>query len=128
MPQVAVLTLMSVGFAGCSGDMSARFSQNAYSNNPFAFEPRATGSVAAALRLRAPGAERHGCRNMQGRNRLIGLGPSAAEAVSALPIYPAANAGVSGGRGKRRPIRRHAAWQSSGNHRHGPIAFGRCRP
>ena len=48
VPQVAVLTLMSVGFAGCSGDMSTRFSQNSYSNNPFAFEPQATGSVAAA--------------------------------------------------------------------------------
>jgi hypothetical protein len=28
VPQVAVLALMSVAFAGCSGDMSSRFSQN----------------------------------------------------------------------------------------------------
>jgi murein DD-endopeptidase MepM/ murein hydrolase activator NlpD len=45
VPQVAVLALMSFGFAGCSADMSSRFSQNSYSNNPFAFEPQATGSV-----------------------------------------------------------------------------------
>ncbi|RZN31509.1 LysM peptidoglycan-binding domain-containing M23 family metallopeptidase [Bradyrhizobium sp. Leo121] len=45
VPQVTVLALMSVGFAGCSGDMSTRFSQNSYSSNPFAFEPQATGSV-----------------------------------------------------------------------------------
>src|SRR3979411_783714 len=42
-PRFAVLALMSVGFAGCSSDMSTRLSQN-YSN-PFAFEPQATGSV-----------------------------------------------------------------------------------
>src|SRR4051795_2919329 len=42
-PRFAVLTLMSVGFSGCSADMSTRLSQN-YSN-PFASEPQATGSV-----------------------------------------------------------------------------------
>ncbi|WP_454628162.1 peptidoglycan DD-metalloendopeptidase family protein [Bradyrhizobium cenepequi] len=45
VPQVAVLALMSFGFAGCSADMSTRLSQNSYSSNPFAFEPQATGSV-----------------------------------------------------------------------------------
>ena len=45
VPQVAVLTLMSMAFAGCSADMSSRFSQNSYSQNPFAFEPQATGTV-----------------------------------------------------------------------------------
>ena len=39
MPQIAVLALMSVGFAGCSADMSTRLSQNSYSDNPFAFDP-----------------------------------------------------------------------------------------
>ncbi len=44
MPQVAVLALMSIGFAGCSADMSTRLSQNPFSN-PFASQPEATGSV-----------------------------------------------------------------------------------
>jgi len=49
VPQVAVLTLMSVGFAGCSADMQTRFSDF---SNPFASQPEATGSV------RAPAVER----------------------------------------------------------------------
>src|SRR5436190_6311551 len=46
LPQVAVLTLMSVGFAGCSADMSTRLSENPLSN-PFNYQPEATGSVPA---------------------------------------------------------------------------------
>src|ERR1700736_726097 len=46
VPQVAVLALMSVGFAGCSADMSTRLSQNTLSN-PFNYQPEATGSVPA---------------------------------------------------------------------------------
>jgi len=45
MPQIAVLALISVGFAGCSADMSTRLSQNSYSENPFAFDPQPTGAV-----------------------------------------------------------------------------------
>jgi hypothetical protein len=45
LSQVALLALMSFGFAGCSADMSTRFSQDSYSSNPFAFDPEATGSV-----------------------------------------------------------------------------------
>jgi len=44
VPQVAVLALMSIGFAGCSGDMSTRLAQDPFSN-PFASQPEATGSV-----------------------------------------------------------------------------------
>ena len=44
VPHVAVLALMSIGFAGCSADMSTRLSQNSFSN-PFASQPEATGSV-----------------------------------------------------------------------------------
>src|SRR3954470_8970139 len=51
MPQVAVLALMSVGFAGCSADMQTRLSDSSFSN-PFASQPEATGSV------RAPAVER----------------------------------------------------------------------
>lgn len=47
VPQVAVLALMSIGFAGCSADLSTRVSQN-----PFASQPEATASVST------PGVER----------------------------------------------------------------------
>src|ERR1043166_9028973 len=40
--QVAVLALMSVGFAGCSADMQTRLSQNSFSS-----QPETTASVAA---------------------------------------------------------------------------------
>ena len=43
-PQAAVLALMSIGFAGCSADMSTRISENPFSN-PCASQPEATGSV-----------------------------------------------------------------------------------
>src|SRR4029077_6432203 len=41
--QVAVLALMSIGFAGCSADMSSRLSQN-----PFASQAEATASVSTS--------------------------------------------------------------------------------
>src|SRR5712664_3646627 len=44
VPQAAALALMSIGFAGCSADMSTRLSQNPFSN-PFASQSEATGSV-----------------------------------------------------------------------------------
>ncbi|MDR3486987.1 MAG: peptidoglycan DD-metalloendopeptidase family protein [Bradyrhizobium sp.] len=44
VPQAAVLALMSIGFAGCSADMSTRLSQDSFSN-PFASRQEATGSV-----------------------------------------------------------------------------------
>jgi murein DD-endopeptidase MepM/ murein hydrolase activator NlpD len=93
VPQVAALALMSVGFAGCSGDMSTRFSQNAYSSNPFAFEPQAAGSVAAP----APQTERRELPQYarpQSSYQSSALPPPA---VSAPQSYPAANTGVSGG-------------------------------
>jgi LysM repeat protein len=52
-PQVAVLALMSFGFAGCSADTQTRMSQNSFSN-PFASQPETTGTVAAP----APQVER----------------------------------------------------------------------
>jgi len=42
VPQIAVLALMSVGFAGCSADMQTRLSQNTLAN-PFNYQPEATG-------------------------------------------------------------------------------------
>src|SRR5262245_48392331 len=48
MTQVVVLALISFGLAGCSADMSTRFSQDSYSSNSFAFDPQPTGSVQSA--------------------------------------------------------------------------------
>src|SRR3954453_4308486 len=48
VPRVAALALISFGLAGCSGDMSSRFSQNSFSN-PFAPQSEATGSVPAPV-------------------------------------------------------------------------------
>src|SRR3954469_22347425 len=45
-PQIAVLALMSVGFAGCSADMQTRLSQNSLSNPFPSQQTEATGSVA----------------------------------------------------------------------------------
>jgi murein DD-endopeptidase MepM/ murein hydrolase activator NlpD len=84
LPHVAALALMSIGFAGCSADMSSRLSQNSFSN-PFASQSEATGSVPAVERRELPQYARP-----QSQHRLP---PS----ISAPQSYPAANAGVSGG-------------------------------
>jgi murein DD-endopeptidase MepM/ murein hydrolase activator NlpD len=88
-PQVAVLALMSFGFAGCSADTQTRMSQNSFSN-PFSSQPETTASVAAPT----PQVER---RELPQYAR-----PQAQYQPSALPppiaapqSYPAA--GVSGG-------------------------------
>jgi murein DD-endopeptidase MepM/ murein hydrolase activator NlpD len=43
-PHAAALALIAFGVAGCSGDMSTRFSQGSFSN-PFGYQGDATGSV-----------------------------------------------------------------------------------
>ena len=92
MPQVAVLTLMSVGFAGCSADMQTRFSDSSFSN-PFASQPEATGSVRtpAAERREAPQYARPQTSAPQFQSQA--LPPPAV----ATPAYPASSGGVSGG-------------------------------
>jgi murein DD-endopeptidase MepM/ murein hydrolase activator NlpD len=88
-PQVAVLALMSIGFAGCSADMSTRLSQNSLSN-PFASQPESTGSV------QAPVAERRELPQYsrpQSQYQSSALPPP----ISAPQSYPTAGAGVSGG-------------------------------
>lgn len=93
VPQVAVLTLMSVGFAGCSADMQTRFSDSSFSN-PFASQPEATGSV------RAPAVER---RELPQYARPQSSAPEFQSqalpppAVAAPHAYPASSGGVSGG-------------------------------
>jgi murein DD-endopeptidase MepM/ murein hydrolase activator NlpD len=82
VPHAAVLVLMSFGFAGCSGDMSSRLSQNSFSN-PFASQPESTASVPA------PTVER---RELPQYAR-----PQSPPPIAAPQSYPAASAGVSGG-------------------------------
>jgi murein DD-endopeptidase MepM/ murein hydrolase activator NlpD len=96
VPQIAVLTLMSVGFAGCSADMQTRLSQDTLSN-PFNYQPEATGSVRAAP---APQVERrelpqYSRPQTQPQYQSSALPPP--PAVTAPRSYPAANSGVSGG-------------------------------
>ncbi len=87
MPHVAVLALMSIGFAGCSADMSSRLSQN-----PFASQPEATGAVptAAVERRDLPQHARP-----QAQYQSQALPP----AISAPQSYPAASGVSGGGRG-----------------------------
>jgi murein DD-endopeptidase MepM/ murein hydrolase activator NlpD len=89
VPHVAALALISIGFAGCSGDMSTRFSQDSYSSNPFALQPEATGSVSApqAQRRELPQYARP-----QPQYQSSALPP-----IAAPQSYPTAGAGVSGG-------------------------------
>jgi murein DD-endopeptidase MepM/ murein hydrolase activator NlpD len=83
----AVLALMSIGFAGCSADMSTRLSENPFSN-PFASQPEATASVPTAA------VER---RELPQYARPQSQGQSSAPAIAAPQSYPTASAGSSGG-------------------------------
>ena len=87
VPHVAVLALMSIGFAGCSADMSTRLSENPFSN-PFAAQPEATASVPTAA------VER---RELPQYARPQSQGQSSAPAIAAPQSYPTASAGSSGG-------------------------------
>jgi murein DD-endopeptidase MepM/ murein hydrolase activator NlpD len=89
VPQVAVLALMSIGFAGCSADMSSRFSQDPFSN-PFAAQQEATGSVPTA-------AVEH--RELPQNSRPQSSYQSAALPPPVAPArpLPPPTAGVSGG-------------------------------
>jgi murein DD-endopeptidase MepM/ murein hydrolase activator NlpD/nucleoid-associated protein YgaU len=88
-PQVAVLALMSFGFAGCSADMQTRLSQNSLSN-PFSSQPETTASVAAPT----PQVERRELPQYarpQPQSQSSALPPP----IAAPQTYPAG--GVSGG-------------------------------
>jgi murein DD-endopeptidase MepM/ murein hydrolase activator NlpD len=84
-PQIAVLALMSFGFAGCSADTQTRLSQNSFSN-PFSSQPETTGTVAAP----APQVERRELPQYA-RPQSSALPPP----ITAPQSYPAG--GVSGG-------------------------------
>ena len=80
---VAVLAVMSIGFAGCSADMTTRLSQN-----PFASQSEATGAVPAQ------GVERRELpQNSRPQSQAL---PSA---ISAPQSYPTARGVSGGGRG-----------------------------
>lgn len=86
LPQVAVLALISFGFAGCSADMSSRLSQSSFSN-PFASQ-EATGTVPPApVQRELPQYARPQYQSQ----------PLPPPAVSAPHSYPVAGGGVSGG-------------------------------
>src|ERR1700749_4861344 len=85
VPQIAVLALMSIGFAGCSADMSTRLSQDSFSN-PFGSPSEATGSVPA------PVVER---RELPQYARPQYQSSALPPPISAPQSYP--SAGVSGG-------------------------------
>ena len=93
VPQIAVLTLMSVGFSGCSADMSTRLSQNSYSN-PFASQPEATGSVPTPQVERRELPQYQRPQNQYPQYQSSALPPPA---VAAPHSYPSATGGVSGG-------------------------------
>jgi murein DD-endopeptidase MepM/ murein hydrolase activator NlpD len=87
LPHVAVLALMSVGFAGCSGDMQSRLSQD-NSSNPFASEATGTVPPAPIERREPPRYSRP-----QPQYQSQALPPPIAIPQS----NPTASAGISGG-------------------------------
>jgi len=84
LPHVAVLALISIGFAGCSADMSTRLSQD---SNPFASQPEAAASVPAPVERRELPQYAHP----------QSLRQSSAPANAASQSYPTASASSSGG-------------------------------
>ncbi|HMI16055.1 MAG TPA: LysM domain-containing protein, partial [Bradyrhizobium sp.] len=89
LPHVAALALISIGFAGCSGDMSTRLSQESFSN-PFASQPEAIGTVPPApIERREP--PRY--YRPQPQYQSSALPPP----ITAPQSNPTASAGVSGG-------------------------------
>ena len=97
VPQVAVLALMSIGFAGCSADMSSRFSQSSFSN-PFSSQPEATGTVAPMVERRElPQYARPQYQPQQYQSAALPPPISAPQTYPARSSYPSADAGISGG-------------------------------
>jgi murein DD-endopeptidase MepM/ murein hydrolase activator NlpD len=89
VPRVAVLALISIGFAGCSADMSTRLSQDSFSN-PFASQPEATASVPSAS-VPSSSVER---RELPQYARP--QGQSSAPPIAAPQSYPTAGASGAG--------------------------------
>jgi murein DD-endopeptidase MepM/ murein hydrolase activator NlpD len=95
VPQVAALALMSIGFAGCSADMSTRLSQSSFSN-PFDSQPEATGTVAPAVERRElPQYARPQTQHQQ-QYQSAAL-PPPISAPQSYAARPSTDDGVSGG-------------------------------
>ncbi|MEO6946911.1 MAG: peptidoglycan DD-metalloendopeptidase family protein [Nitrobacter sp.] len=95
VPQIAVLALMSIGFAGCSADMSTRLAQidgGPQQSNHFGWQRDSTGSVAAAPA--APVERRDLPQYTRPQYQSQALPPP----ISTPKSYPVAS-GASGGRG-----------------------------
>src|SRR5437762_3135780 len=94
-PHVAALALISIGFAGCSADMSTRLAQ--FQSSPsqsgqFGWQRDSTGSVAnAAPTAPVERQELPQYTRPQPQNQSSALSPP----IAAPPSYP--TAGVSGG-------------------------------
>ena len=127
MPHVAVLALMSIGFAGCSADMSTRFSQNIPLQSlrqPSHSDGSATTGSVPTPRSRAP--------------RTSAIFPAATTQyqsqalpppISAPQSYPTASAGRRVRRRARARFLFAAAGPSAaGDHRQRRAAFGRGDP
>ncbi|MDA9441981.1 peptidoglycan-binding LysM [Bradyrhizobium sp. CCBAU 51745] len=92
VPQVAVLALISLSFAGCSADMSSRLSQSNFSN-PFSSEQ--TGSVQQAPPQQRELPQYARPQTQPGSYQSQALPPPAVAAPQSYPV--AAGGGVSGG-------------------------------
>jgi len=89
LSHVAALALISIGFAGCSGDMSTRLSQESFSN-PFASRPEAIGTVPPApIERREP--PRYSPPQPQYQSSAL------PPPITAPQSNPTASAGISGG-------------------------------
>jgi murein DD-endopeptidase MepM/ murein hydrolase activator NlpD len=84
LPHVAVLALMSIGFAGCSADMQSRLTENPFASN------EATASVPPAQ------VERHELPQYSRPHSQV-QSQNLPPPISAPQSYPAAGSGVSGG-------------------------------
>src|SRR5215470_12071970 len=93
VPHVAVLALISFGFAGCSADMSSRLSQSNFSN-PFASQD-STGSVQQAPPPQRELPQYSRPQTQPGYYQSQPLPPPAIAAPQSSPV--AGGGGVAGG-------------------------------
>src|ERR1700710_726163 len=97
VPHVAALTLMSIGFAGCSADLQTRFAQDQGSQpTQFGWQRETTGSVAGPQPQVAPRELPQSSRPQtqpQSQYQSSALPPP----IAAPQSYPTASNGVSGG-------------------------------
>jgi murein DD-endopeptidase MepM/ murein hydrolase activator NlpD len=90
-PHLAALALIAFGVAGCSGDMSTRFSQSSF-GNPFNVQPESTGSVPAQPAQQPAPRELPQYARPQSQYQSSALPPPVVSAPQSSPVR-----GVSGG-------------------------------